>query len=105
MTEVTSLARHRSDPLTQLFLGTGKHPLLGYCLLPSATKDVATRMREVLDELCGMGGRFDDPKVYATALHALALDLCHATAAPTNGRTHPAHVELVQEINDRWADE
>ncbi len=44
-----------------------------------------------------------EPATYLTAIHAIVLDLVQVTGAPTNGRRHPAHAELLESIGLVWS--
>lgn len=93
-----------ADPLERLF-DPDDIPGVGGYAVPHGTPahDVAERIQAVVMELSGLA-RFGDLRVYATALHALATDLCDATGAPRTGRRHPAHLRFVDQINERYAD-
>jgi hypothetical protein len=94
-----------ADPLAELFLSEDLPRGFdggSYFMQRGAGHDLAERMRGVLSELMGPGP-YADLRPYVTALHALVLDLVDVSGAPTNGRRHPAHAELVERLNARTA--
>lgn len=91
------------DPLAELFLSENLPRGFdsgSYFIQRGAGHDLAKRMYGIVHELMGPGP-YADLRPYVTALHALVLDLVDVTGAPTNGRRHPAHAELVEQLNAR----
>lgn len=91
------------DPLTELFLRDDLPRGFeggSYFMRRGAGHELAKRMHAILNELLGPGP-YADVRPYISAVHALALDLVDVTGAPTNGRRHPAHAELVDRLNER----
>ncbi len=79
-------------------------PTLGWRIQPGPARDLLTRLHQLVPEAASGAGRAGiEPSTYLTAIHAIALDLIEMTDAPTNGRRHPTHDELLESVGVMWS--
>lgn len=88
-----------TDELAVLFdPDLGYSPPMGWGIKGPA-RGLVSRLHQLAREIETMAGRREiDLPAYVTAMHALVLDLADLTGAPTNGRRHPAHDDLLEHL-------